>query len=191
MLWLIQIAAGHEPDALARGTPVSGASSERLRAAAGLYLQHVVFAPNADHYRALAVEQGAPQATLREQVAWLMKWLHPDRAASDWEAVFAQRVLAAWNELKTPEKRAAYDATLPPRPHAMLTRSGRRRALTRAPRAAPLIKRRRPLQRRTKVRVASYVLAGALAAAVIFAAGWGKSPAQVHDDQPTLADSGG
>ena len=42
-------------------------------------------------------------------MALLMRWLHPDVAREGERAVFAQRIAAAWNTLKTPERRAAYD----------------------------------------------------------------------------------
>ena len=37
-----------------------------------------------------------------------MKWLHPDRNQDGWEAVYADRVNVAWQDLKTPDRRAEY-----------------------------------------------------------------------------------
>ena len=42
-------------------------------------------------------------------MALLMRWLHPDVAREGERSVFAARIAAAWNTLKTPERRAAYD----------------------------------------------------------------------------------
>jgi hypothetical protein len=170
VLSLIQMAAG-DREAIRRAVAVTGATADRVRAAGVLYIQHVVFAPNADHYRTLAVPPDAPHAVLREHVGWLMKWLHPDRASTGWESVFAQRVLTAWNDLKTPQKRARYDASLPPPLGVARTPSGRRRLFRPAPRRVPLIARHSgspssPGWRR----VAVYVLAGALVAIIVLAA---------------------
>src|SRR5262249_38591623 len=43
-------------------------------------------------------------------VALLLKWLHPDVDPRGERSVFIGKVTAAWNDLKTPERRAAYDA---------------------------------------------------------------------------------
>ena len=43
-------------------------------------------------------------------MALLMRWLHPDVDASAGErSIFAGRVTKAWENLKTPDRRAAYD----------------------------------------------------------------------------------
>jgi DnaJ-domain-containing protein 1 len=112
VLMLVRI-AGDEAEAVTEATAIVPESPARVREAAVLYLQHILLA-GADHYRALGVDRDAPQERLREHFAALMKWLHPDRARSPWEATFAERVLAAWDVLKSPERRAAYDRTLPP-----------------------------------------------------------------------------
>jgi hypothetical protein len=39
-----------------------------------------------------------------------LRWLHPDLDANGARSIFAHRVTEAWNNLKTPERRAAYDA---------------------------------------------------------------------------------
>jgi hypothetical protein len=111
VLLLVRIAAD-DAAALNEAAAIVSEPRPRIREAAVLYLQHVLLA-GADHYRALGVERGAAQEKLREHFGALMKWLHPDRARSQWEATFAERVLAAWDVLKSPERRAAYDRTLP------------------------------------------------------------------------------
>ncbi len=108
VLMLIKIAAGDEA-ACRRAAAMTAASPARIRAAAVLYLQNVLLAPGADHYRVLGVAPDAPRATMRHHLGWLMKWLHPDRAASDWDSAFAERVIAAWDAVKTPQRRARYD----------------------------------------------------------------------------------
>ena len=39
----------------------------------------------------------------------LLQWLHPDLDHREARSVFAAKVTRAWNDLKTPERRAAYD----------------------------------------------------------------------------------
>jgi hypothetical protein len=110
VLEVIKIAA-RCPETVARAEHMSGKSAETIRQAAMLYLQSVLFAAGADHYRVLGVEPTAPHDQIREHMRWLMKWLHPDRQRSDWESAFAARVLAAWEALKSPDRRARYDRT--------------------------------------------------------------------------------
>jgi hypothetical protein len=62
-----------------------------------------------------------------------MKWLHPDKTKSDLNRVYAQRVLDAWEQVKTPERRKSYNqslsvASLTPQP-----RKRRRRGPTSLP----------------------------------------------------------
>jgi hypothetical protein len=111
ILTLIRIAAG-ESETIEPAASEMDEPPERIREAAVLYLQSVVFISGADHYRTLAVERDAPQEKLRLHLSWLMKWLHPDRASSEWESAFARRVLIAWDALKTRDRRAAYSAFL-------------------------------------------------------------------------------
>ena len=191
VLSLIQVAAGDEL-AVTQAVAATGARRERVREAAVLYLQHVVFAPNADHYRLLGAHPDAPHATLREHVGWLMKWLHPDRAENEWESVFTQRVLGAWNELKTPQKRAQYDSTLPAAVAAPVAPSGKRRALVRTPRGLPLIPRRpRRSPKAWFALAAGSVVAGALVATVIIAPWHKPSPGPAADNPPGITVDGG
>lgn len=132
VLGLIRIAAG-DTEACRQAAVLAGRSPESVREAAILYLQHVLLAPNADNYRILGVGADAPHERVREHMRWMMKWAHPDRSRSDWESVFAERVLAAWHELKTPERRRHYDRSVGAR-HVAVRRRGRsrRRAATAA-----------------------------------------------------------
>jgi hypothetical protein len=45
-------------------------------------------------------------------MALLLRWLHPDLDRHGERKVFATRVTRAWNDLKTPDRRAAYDQAL-------------------------------------------------------------------------------
>jgi hypothetical protein len=108
ILLLIRIAAGNE-DAIADATAHTGRSRESLREASVLYLQQILFQPQADPYRILGASSATSQEQLHQHMRWLMKWLHPDRDRNDWESAFAERVSGAWEVLKTAERRANYD----------------------------------------------------------------------------------
>jgi hypothetical protein len=114
---LLQVAT-REPDALLSAQAMTGRSPGALQAAAGFYIEQILFHPQADYYRTLGASAGAPRSELRRNMALLIKWLHPDgreqRASrSDLDrGIFIHRVTQAWEHLKTDERRAAYDRTL-------------------------------------------------------------------------------
>lgn len=85
---------------------------EELREAAAFYLEQAMFAPQADSYRVLGASRYASAAELRRNLVLLCRWLHSDICEELQRSVFFLRVIQAWNNLKTPERRAAYDAAL-------------------------------------------------------------------------------
>lgn len=103
------------PETMQQAQQSTGKKPEIIRQAAVLYLQNALFVPSGDSYRALGVNRDAPQDEIRLHMSWLMKWLHPDREHNEWESVFAERVLAAWDDLKSPSRRARYDLAFPAR----------------------------------------------------------------------------
>lgn len=116
---LLAIAVGEE-EALAGASRRSGFTRQPLQEAAGFFIEQALLCRDADSYRVLG---GGPQSTheeLRHNMALLMRWLHPDLQAQrsgplDRE-VFAARVSRAWEDLKTPERREAYELRRPPVP---------------------------------------------------------------------------
>jgi hypothetical protein len=112
VLMIIQIAA-RNGDTMQSAASSTGRRPEVVREAAVLYLQQVLFTRDADAYRILGVAPGAPQELIGQHMRWLMKWLHPDRDRGDWESAFAERVSRAWDDLKSPAKRAEYDRRTP------------------------------------------------------------------------------
>jgi curved DNA-binding protein CbpA len=68
-----------------------------------------LFAPESDSYRVLGAREKASTAELRQNMALLLKALHPDIGENKDRAVFAGRVTRAWEDLKTPDRREAYD----------------------------------------------------------------------------------
>ena len=79
-----------------------------LREAATFFIEQAMFYPEADAYRVLGTRPGATTAELRRNMAHLLRWLHPDHGG-DQRSVFTPRVTRAWNDVKNPERRAAYD----------------------------------------------------------------------------------
>jgi hypothetical protein len=106
---LLRVAAGdtasEEAAAKAAGRP-----PEVVRQAATFFIEQILLAADADSYRVLGAGPSATAGELRTNMALLMKWLHPDTAHGGERSVFAQRIAAAWNDLKTPDRRAAYDS---------------------------------------------------------------------------------
>jgi hypothetical protein len=51
-----------------------------------------------------------PAVELRRNMALLIKWLHPDMDRPGDQSMFVHRVTMAWDDLKTADRRAAYDA---------------------------------------------------------------------------------
>lgn len=108
MLLLIRIVAGDEL-ALAEARQRSEESGELVREAAAFYIQQVMFASGSHSYRLLGVDADAPDERIKEHYRWLVRWLHPDRNADEWEVVYADRVNRAWQDLRTPSRRQRFD----------------------------------------------------------------------------------
>ena len=104
---VLGIAAGDEE--ADRTAAVVDQSADLIRSAATFYIEQILFAPDADSYRVLGANPEATAGELRRNAGLLLKWLHPDRDPEGERAVFARKVTAAWNDLKTPERRASYD----------------------------------------------------------------------------------
>ncbi len=109
---LLEIAAGLE-EPTARVATITGQSRRRLRHAALFFVEQVLLAPDTDPYRTLGAMSDTPDATLRRHMALMMRCVHPDAAAArasdpamSQHAVFAERVTAAWEAMKTPARRA-------------------------------------------------------------------------------------
>lgn len=133
VLTLLRIAAGdaevESAAALAIDRP-----QEFVRRAATFFIEQILFAPNSDSYRVLGASPQAGAGELRRNVALLLRWLHPDLDSASERSIFVGRVTAAWNDLKTPDRRSAYDDLLrhsaegsKPTRGAGKSRSGRQR----------------------------------------------------------------
>lgn len=109
---LLGIAAGATPDVSAQAAAAFGESEARLREAAQFYAREILFFPEADAYRILGVAADASSDRIKLHHRLLQSWLHPDRPHSEEDAAFAARVNAAWNRLRSPERRRDYDQAL-------------------------------------------------------------------------------
>jgi hypothetical protein len=140
---LLRVAAG-DPDAAGAAAQAMGRPPEVVREAAGFFIEQILLSPGADSYRVLGAGPGAAGGDLRQNMALLMKWLHPDIARQGDPSIYAARIAAAWNDLKTPERRAIYDSGLnsprSPSERGAQARSGRSRrsAASGAPRKSRL-----------------------------------------------------
>ncbi len=108
VLTLLRIAAG-DAEAENSASLLIDRSRDTLRAAATFFIEQILFAPDSDSYRVLGTNRDASAAEMRRNVALLLRWLHPDLDHQSERSIFVGRVTAAWNDLKTPQRRAAYD----------------------------------------------------------------------------------
>lgn len=84
-------------------------SPAMLRQASAFFIEQILLAPGANPYRALGASSGTPPADLRRNMALLLRWLHPDVAHDDERKRLAERVTAAWEKVKTSERRSDFD----------------------------------------------------------------------------------
>jgi hypothetical protein len=105
---LLRVAAGDD-EAEHAASVLIDRPPDVVRQAAAFFIEQILFAPNADSYRVLGTNAEASAGELRRNVAQLLRWLHPDLDRRGERSIFIRRVTAAWNDLKTPERRAAYD----------------------------------------------------------------------------------
>ena len=104
---LLRIAAGDQ-EAASRAALLMGREPQAVQDAATFFIEQILMCPEADSYRVLGANQDASNGELRQNMALLIKWLHPDGQLNQ-QARFISRVTLAWDDLKTPERRAAYD----------------------------------------------------------------------------------
>ena len=111
MLTLLEIAAGNA-DVTRQASEATGRTQDVVRNAAAFFIEQLLLAPGADSYRVLGGTAQTSSSDLRRNMALLLRWLHPDMEhnGSGDRSGFAGRITLAWEDLKTAERRAAYDA---------------------------------------------------------------------------------
>jgi hypothetical protein len=107
-LVLLRIVAGEE-DARERAIELTGRTGDEVHEAAAFFIEQILLSPDADSYRVLGASSEATCNELRRNMTLLLKWLHPDVQRQGGRSIFSRRVALAWGDLKTPERRAAYD----------------------------------------------------------------------------------
>jgi len=105
---LLRIAAG-DTEALAKAAELTGRDEREIEGAAGFYIEQILLSSEADAYRILGANAHASSGELRRNMALLMQWLHPDKNVEGDRSIFASRITRAWENLKTQERRTAYD----------------------------------------------------------------------------------
>src|SRR5690348_8237224 len=108
---LLRIAAD-DADTIRQATEWLGRSPKTIRQAAAFFIEQILFFPDADSYRVLGATSEASNGDLRRNMALLLRWLHPDIDRNSERSVFARRVTRAWNDLKTQDRRDAYDRSM-------------------------------------------------------------------------------
>ncbi len=108
---LLLLVAGDEA-ALKQAEDQTARPRDTLVNAAAFFVEQILLDPDADHFRVLGANRSASTADLRKHMALIMRWLHPDMDPDGDRSVFATRVIRAWQVLKTPERRAAYEQQL-------------------------------------------------------------------------------
>ena len=106
---VLRIAAGEE-SVETEAALITGVSRELVRKASAFFIEQILLHPEADSYRVLGADSHAAPAELRRNMALLLRWLHPDIARNGERSIFATRVTKAWEEVKTPVRRAEHDA---------------------------------------------------------------------------------
>jgi hypothetical protein len=110
VLTLLEIAAGNA-EVTRQASEATGRTQDVVRNAAAFFIEQILLAPGADSYRVLGGTAQTSSSDLRRNMALLLRWLHPDMEhnGNGDRSVFAGRITLAWEDLKTAERRAAYD----------------------------------------------------------------------------------
>jgi hypothetical protein len=108
---LLRIASG-DCDALSSASKASERAPDVIREAAVFYIEQVLFSPDANYYRVLGGTPDSAGSELRRNMALLLTWLHPDKDPTGERSHLTVRVTAAWDTLRSPERRIAHDRTL-------------------------------------------------------------------------------
>ncbi len=148
---LLQILAG-DAAVLADAANRIERPTDTVRDAAKFFVEQIMLAPESGAYRVLGASPDSPGSDLRHNMALLLRWLHPDKMQTDDRRALVDRVTLAWENLKTPDRRAAYDA----QQQAVRLRS----KMTKRRRAAPSSAKMRTDGHGSYLRRAIYLLFG-------------------------------
>lgn len=110
---LLAVAVG-DAEAMRRAEEKTGCTRDLLAEAASFFIEQIMLDRQSDAYRILGCNAASPRAELRRNMAYMMKWLHPDRSTREAHhaidrSIYVTRVTEAWENLKTDERRRSYD----------------------------------------------------------------------------------
>lgn len=111
MDFLLRLAARDEAAEI-EAVEACGRSRDVVREAAIFFVEQVLVGPGSDSYRMLGADRQAPAAELRRNMALLLRSFHPDIERDRDRSMTAAKVIRAWDDLKTPQRRASYDCAL-------------------------------------------------------------------------------
>lgn len=100
ILLLLRLAA-EDGDARLDAEKITTRARESHRDAAIFFIEQILLASSSDAYRVLGLDRTATIAEMRRHMAYLLRWLHPDRNTDPHKGRLARRVLLAWNELRS------------------------------------------------------------------------------------------
>jgi hypothetical protein len=104
ILLLLRLAA-EEAEAQSEAGKLDKRAPDAHREAAIFFIEQILLASNSNAYRVLGLDETATSTEMRRHMAYLLKWLHPDRNQDPHKALLARRVILAWNELKFSQRR--------------------------------------------------------------------------------------
>jgi hypothetical protein len=137
--------------ALTEARQASGLPDDQLVTIAEHYVLRVLLFRGSPAHRVLGVEPGADRGEIRSNMRRLLIWLHPDKNGGDWRAVFASRVIEAWQRI---DRNVEAD-----KPRQLVSPSRRRRAFGVSWIALPLrsapVRPARRLKKRLRITLAS------------------------------------
>ncbi len=107
--FLLRLVSG-DAEAERQAVEGTGRAPAFIISASEFFIEQVLFAPGADAYRVLGASSSVDIQILRRNMALLFRWLHPDTAPVHLREAGFLRVSAAWNQVKTPDRRSHYDA---------------------------------------------------------------------------------
>lgn len=114
--WLAASGAALAPARIQATADGLGTDPQTLSAAFRLLLRQTLLLPQADHYRVLGLSRTCSAQALKRHHGLLLRLLHPDRTpgAQARDVRLAARINAAYQVLRDPEARRAYDEGLVP-----------------------------------------------------------------------------
>jgi hypothetical protein len=98
-----------EPEAAEAASKKLDRSPGQIRDAANFFIEEILLARGGDSYRILGGSRETPTPILRKNFFYLCRWIHAAGYENPARPVYLSRLTDAWNDVKTPERRDAYD----------------------------------------------------------------------------------